>query len=265
MVSNEALAGIALAILLSFGTPVAIYLICRKRMTLSWRNILLGVAVFVIFALVLEQLLHAFVLSSNPVTAMWMQRNPWGYVAYALAAAALFEEGGRYFGMRLLAKPTGVPGTGVAYGIGHGGIEAMLLGGLGQIQLLISGIVLNQGQFASISANLPPAVAAQLRHTLETLTLFAPLYGGIERVTALLFQIAFSLLVWKAVSERRVVFLFAAIAAHVALDVPAAMFQAGLMPLWQVQIAMIVALIALLGFFLIRLPRRIVPVPEAAI
>jgi uncharacterized membrane protein YhfC len=260
MVSNLAMAGIATAIALSIGGPIAVYLICRKRMTLSWRNIVIGAGVFFLFALVLEQALHYFVLQANPVTVGWIRSNPWNYVAYGVAAAALFEEGGRYLAMRLLVKDTGKPGTGVAYGIGHGGLEALLLGALAQIQFLMTAIMLNQGRLeAMLNASVPPAQLAMLRHQLETATFFDVTYGGIERVVALLAQIGFSLLVWKAVSERKIVYLFAAMTAHAVLDIPPAMVQIGLMGLFPMQIILMAEGFALLAFFVWCLPRRQTP------
>ena len=257
LVSAWAIAGIAVAILLSVGGPVAIYFICRRRMTLSWRNVLVGAGVFILFALVLEQGMHYVVLKADPDTAVLMHANPWLYVAYAVAAAALFEEIGRYLGMAFLARPTGEPGTAVAYGLGHGGIEALLVGALGQVQLLMMATMLNRGVFdAAMGSSLDPAAAHSLKHLLATMTFLDPVYGGVERCIALLMQIAFSLLVWRAVAERKLVFLFAAIGLHALFDLPAGMFQAGLLPLLPVQIAMVVAGIALLGFFVWRLPRR---------
>ena len=265
MVSTETIAGLIVALVLSVGAPIAVLLVCRHRMTISWRNVLLGAGVFLLFALVLEQMLHYFVLQANPATSFWIRNNPWGYVAYGVMAAALFEEVGRYLGMRLLAKPTGEPGTGVAYGVGHGGIEALLIGALPQFQLLMMALMINQGRLEAVMGQtVPAATLAAIKQNLMTFTFFDPVYGGIERVVALLMQIAFSLLVWKAVSQKKVVWLFAAIALHAAFDIPAGMFQAGLMNLQMVEILMIGAGIVVLAFFLMRLPKRTTAVAAPA-
>ena len=257
MVSDLTMAGIVAGMVLSIGGPVAAFFIRRRRMTLSWRNIAVGAGVFVLFALVLERALHYFVLQANPVTSTGFRRTRGGYVAYGLAAAALFEEVGRYLGIRLLVKPTGSPGTAVGYGIGHGGIEALLIGALAQFQLLSMAIMLNQGTLdATLGMSVPPATVASLHHMLETMNFLDPVYGGVERIVALLAQIALSLVVWKAVSERKPIYLGVAMGLHVLLDLPAAMYQAGLASLLAVQICMVVVGVALLGFFLMHLPKR---------
>src|SRR3954453_12090483 len=123
MVSISVIAGLAFYAILPLLFCVAIVLLCRGRMTLSVRNIAIGAGVFFLFSQVLEKLMHAYVLSGNPVTASWLQLHPLGYALYGCLAAGLFEEVGRYLGMRFLVKDTGNPGTAVAYGLGHGGIE----------------------------------------------------------------------------------------------------------------------------------------------
>ncbi len=255
--STEGMAGIVTALALSLLFPVLVFLVCRKRMTLSWRNIAIGAATFFLFALVLEQALHYFVFKVNPTTIAWIGASPWNYVIYGIAAAALFEEVGRYIAMRLLVKDTGTPGTPVAYGIGHGGIEAWILGALAQFQFLMAGLMLNQGKLeSSLSGSVPAGQIAALRHQLETVGFFDVAYGGVERVIAVLAHIFFSLLVWKAVSERKIVWLFAAMAAHATLNVAPAMVQSGLLGLFPMQLILIAQGLLLLGFFLWRLPRR---------
>jgi uncharacterized membrane protein YhfC len=62
IVSQHAIWGLALAALISFFAPFIVYAVCRKRMTLSFRNIAIGAAVFVLFVLVLEGAMHWYVL-----------------------------------------------------------------------------------------------------------------------------------------------------------------------------------------------------------
>jgi uncharacterized membrane protein YhfC len=257
MVSTGGMAGIVTALALSILFPVVVFLVCRKRMTLSWRNVAIGAATFVLFALVLEQALHHFVFQVNPTTIAWIGASPWNYVMYGIAAAALFEEGGRYIAMRLIVKDTGTPGTPVAYGIGHGGIEAWILGAFAQFQFLVAAVMLNQGKLEeSLSGAVTPEQIAALRQQLETVGFFDVAYGGVERVIAVLAHIFFSLLVWKAVSERKIVWLFAAMAAHATLNVAPAMVQSGLLGLFPMQLILIAQGVLILAFFLWKLPKR---------
>ena len=89
MVSNAALAGLVLSILISSCAPFAAYFVLRRRMTLSWRNIGIGAGMFVLTALVLEQVLHYVVLKADPVTSAFFKTNHWAFAVYAALAAGV--------------------------------------------------------------------------------------------------------------------------------------------------------------------------------
>jgi len=256
-VPQEALAGLACAALLSLAAPLAVYLICRRRMVLSWRNIGLGAATFFLFALVLESALHWYVLKHNPVTSVWLRTHGWGFAAYGAAMAALFEETGRYLALRLLAKRTGDPGTAVAYGLGHGGLEAILVGFLAQVLALVMAVMLNLGMLGPLLARkLPPAAIAKLEGTLVHLNFGGVLVGGFERVWALLLQIALSLLVWRAVSRRELRWLLAALALHAGIDSLAGATGVKMISIAATETALTVVGLFLLLLFLLKLPRK---------
>ncbi|MDR0538038.1 MAG: YhfC family intramembrane metalloprotease [Tannerellaceae bacterium] len=57
--------------------------------------------------------------------------------------AGLFEETARFISFKILKKKYNGIGTGLAYGIGHGGIEAVLLAGLSMIVSIVFCIMIN--------------------------------------------------------------------------------------------------------------------------
>lgn len=257
MVSNNAFLGLSIALAISLLSPVVVWAVARRRMTLAWRNIGLGAAIFFLFVLVLESLMHMYVLKLNPVSSAWLKANVWGFAAYAAGAAALFEETGRYLALRLFAKPSGDAGTAVAYGLGHGGLEAWLIGAFGQLQAMIMAVMLNAGTLQTLlGSKLQPEAYAKIYDKLAHLTFIEGLIGGIERFWALLFQIGFSFLVWRAVSRRKLGWLLAAIGAHAALDAVAALYQRGVVSLAATEAYVTVLGVVLLAVFLVRLPQK---------
>ena len=66
-----------------------------------------------------------------------MSHNPWLYGLFMGGTAAIAEEFGRYIAVRFLLKKNRRYADGIAYGLGHGGIEAMLLIGVNNIANLI--------------------------------------------------------------------------------------------------------------------------------
>jgi uncharacterized membrane protein YhfC len=259
MVSTTVLLGVLASAVLSAAWPAAIYLICRRRMTLSVRNILVGAAVFFVFNQVLEKALHLYLLKANPATAAWFQTHAIGFALYGCLAAGLFEETGRYLGMRFLVRPSGDPGPAVAYGIGHGGIEAILIGTLAMAQTYVFAILLNSGRLdATLGPTLSPEALAQLRAALEHMSLAGLAMGALERLIALLLQIGLSLVVWRAVERGQLGYLALAILLHAVIDFPPAMAQAKLMSPLVVEGLLAVTGVALVAWFLHKLPRKVV-------
>ena len=138
------LAAHAFAALLIACVPISAWLWLRRRFDLAWRDIFVGAAVFGVFALVLERLLHVYLLQLNPVTAHWL-RTPALFVIYGALMAGLFEEVGRWLGLRFLTRKPGDAATPVAYALGHAGIEAWLVGTASQAQMVMFGIAANRG------------------------------------------------------------------------------------------------------------------------
>ena len=257
MVSIPIVAALAVFAALCIILPAAIFVICHRRMMLSWRNILIGAGVFFVFSQVIEKSMHLYLLQLNPATAAWLNGSAIVYALYGCLAAALFEEIGRYLGMRFLVRPTGNPGTAVAYGIGHGGLEAILIG-LSVLNLFIYAVMLNTGHFdALLGLGVPPKTVAQLRVGLQHQTITPLVLGSVERLCALLIQIGLSLVVWRAVERRRPAWLGLAIVLHAAVDFLPGLAQKG--QIWAAQVntgLMLIIAVALAVIFLRGLPGR---------
>jgi uncharacterized membrane protein YhfC len=101
----------------------------------------------------------------------------------------------------------------------------------------------------------------QMRAGLEQLTIASVAMGCFERLVALLIQIAFSLLVWRSVAQRRLVWLALAVALHAAVDFPAGLAQTGYLPTVAVEGLLLMIGAALVVLFWRGLPR---PAPMAA-
>ena len=158
------------------------------------KPLLFGVLTFVVFQ----------VLTRIPVLQAVLPRMPWyivmqaGYpLLYALflgGTAALFEEGGRYLVMRLFLKNRQRVSDGIAFGIGHGGIEAVLLAGINALIILLAGSAIDPG------------------------LMFA---GGVERISTMVVHVAWSVMVLKSVRENKIGYLLLAFALHTLIDAAA--------------------------------------------
>ena len=191
--------------------PIALLVIVRVKTHRGLLAALTGALCFTVSALVLEQLLHSIVFSSFPT----LIQSPGLYTAYACLAAGVFEETARYLGLSLLCRRDASLVTGFAYGIGHGGIEAILLSAArgGSLE-------------AMFGSDIAATVSAQLASGVSAGALLLP---GLERVAAITLHLALSILVWMAVTGRLPKACLAlSICLHAAANVGAALYQCGI-------------------------------------
>lgn len=262
VVAPLTLSSLALATLLVAALPFLIYRRLRRPLALKPRDAITGVAVFALFAMVIERGLNDFVLHRNETTAAFLS-NPVAFVLYGALAAGICEEVGRFIGMRLLLKraaakagatalAAGRPdaatdGTALTYGLGHGGAEAWLVGVLVQIQWILFAIFENRGELDGYLSNLPTESVMRIHLILASLTPQTAGIFALERVAALVFQIGLSVLMWRGLRAGWRGILPLAIALHALVDVPAAMFQAQLVPLAAVDAVYAVGAVIVAG------------------
>ncbi|MFT4066206.1 YhfC family intramembrane metalloprotease [Paraburkholderia sp.] len=293
LVAPLTLASLVLATLVVAALPFLIYRQLRQPLALRPRDAIAGVAVFALFAMVIERALHDYLLRGNDATAAFLS-HPLAFVVYGALAAGVCEEVGRFLGMRLLIKramarpaanrgarasvkpeagaDAGTSGTrayadartaalraddgaALGYGLGHGGAEAWMVGVLVQLQWIVFAILENRGRLDDYLGNLPGESVMRVHLILASLT---PQLAGIfalERVAALVFQIGLSVLMWRGVRAGSRGILPLAIVLHALIDVPAAMSQARLLPLEAVDTIYAVAAVFVAGW-LMRTYRR---------
>lgn len=214
-----------------------------------------GIMVFIAFSRMLEMIPHSlFLLSSNPVSKA-INGNVVLYVIYAATVAALFEETGRYLAFRFVLTKHPNKETAVTYGIGHGGIECVLVLGVTYIQYYAYGQLINSGsmdKMLSAYKDSSQSVDAlnQLITNIKGVTKMTCYMADLERISAMMVQIALSILVFQAVYVAGKKYMYwVAVALHFLMDVPAALYQKGVLKLLPTEIILFVyaALVLALG------------------
>ena len=228
-VSTLTIIFMAVSALISIGLPVAFFVYIFRKHKAKFLPMLAGIAGFVIFALVLESLLHMVVFGNFPV----LTEKPFLYILYGIFAAGIFEETARFISFSILKKKFKGVVTGLSYGIGHGGIEAIIIVGIAMINGIISSIVYNAGNLESLTANLDPEQLVQLYNQLGSF-IVSPSYlfiiGGIERIFAMSIHLSLSVVVFYSVYSKDKLWLYpAAILLHAIINIPAAAYQIGVL------------------------------------
>jgi len=262
MVNPGVITAFIVNIIICFGLPLGciLYLLIAKKRAII--PVLVGAAVFIVFQLIIRiPLLQA--LSAMP----WykdMVQMPWLIGIFLGLTAGLFEEGGRYLGYRTLLRSRSRWIDGFAFGVGHGGIEAITVVGLTNISNLVLALSINSGRFGQLAAQLPADAAGQIVSQLTALQPLDAYLAGIERIFAFIIQIALSLLVLISVRERKLWIAGLAVLAHTLIDAPVVIlpqvFGANIY-----QIEMFVAAVAVLALVFIILSRRSFRKPPAGL
>lgn len=211
------------SILFAIGLPVVLAVLFKKKFGISLYVLLIGMATFLVFALILENIPHVYFLTLNSTTSEWL-KNPWLYMLYGGLMAGLFEETGRFIMMKYVLKKYRDWKDGLSFGLGHGGFEAAVLVGISSISSLVMAVMINNGSFDSLASMDPSLQMAKDQLTGSSVLVWL---GGIERVSALAIQLGLSILVLYGVKNRKIIFYFLAILLHALVDFPAALYQTG--------------------------------------
>ncbi len=222
-VPGLSMAFIVLSLILSFAIPIIGGIYLRRRYGTSFKRFLTGAVIFVLFALVLENGVHGIVLRIPGVSELLTVRMPRLYAVYGGLMAGLFEETGRYVAFsRILKNDLDNDHNSLMYGMGHGGVEAMLLLGVAMINNLVYSIAINSGKARQLLASAPDtATKRQLEAVFTSLATYPPamfLRGIFERLSAIALHLALSVLVFFAVKKRKKGLYFMALIIHAAVD-----------------------------------------------
>ena len=205
--------------------PISAMIIYKIRhKTAWWVSALIGAGTFVLFALVLESLLHLVMLPIVKDSALW-------YCVYGALAAGVFEETGRLVAFKLvLPKGRRTRENAVFMGLGHGCIEVIMLVGFTMLAYAGLAIFINSEgltEAVMIITKGDPSLAGTVIEQISAVKDFSALNVLLtifERLVAVIFHVCMSVWVYKAVTEKMWLYP-AAIAAHAGLDAFAAMYQ----------------------------------------
>lgn len=204
--------------------PLALTIYLYTKYRISIKSVFIGVLVFVVFQIATRIPLLQYLSTSD-----WYieaSKNIWFLAFFLPFTAGLFEEAGRFLGFRYLLKDRLEWKNGVAYGIGHGGIESILLVGITMINYVLHGILINSGQFdAMIAPNLSQSVAQAIKDTLINTPSWQFLIAGVERMLTMAIQIGLSLVVLYGVKTKKYIYLLYAILLHMLVDIPAVLVR----------------------------------------
>jgi uncharacterized membrane protein YhfC len=206
-------AALAFSALFAILFPLVLAVIARRRLGVGWKYFFYGAGIFFLFQLVtrlpiiavLQAGLGQYINSSSVLLLLWL--------VFLSFSAGLFEEFGRYVGYRwLMPNDPKTWAVAVMFGLGHGGIESMLLVGVNN--LASTALIF----FYPLLSNILPG--QQMAPVLQQLAAFSlapdwlPLLAAWERLWTIFFHVALSVLVLQVFRRGSMRWLWLAIGLH---------------------------------------------------
>lgn len=206
------------SLLLCFAIPLGGLIYMQKKGWHIGRAFLVGMLTFTVSQMAIRIPLLMAVLPRMDWYLI-LSSNPYAHGVFLAITAGLFEETGRFLFIKGLLKKNRRYVDGIAFGLGHGGIEAMALTGLTMLNTLVVMVAINLGAFEQLAAGQPEAVVRTLLQQYLALGPLDLLLGGAERIFAITLHIGLSLVVLQGINKGRgLYYLVAAILIHGAVD-----------------------------------------------
>ncbi len=212
--------GMIFTLLISFGLPIALMFLAGKKLKADWITVLIGAGTFAVFAMILEKVVfNGIVITLVGIDKI--QSNIWIYALFGGLEAGVFEEVGRFVSMKFLMKNKLKKQNSLMFGIGHGGIEAIIIVGLSMISNLLISVMINTGTFETTLSLLDDATRAETLSQVSQLWATPSGYfflSGLERIATITVHICFSYIVYRSVSDKKPLLLCLAILLHTLID-----------------------------------------------
>lgn len=186
------------------GIPIAVLFILFIKSKKAFRVFCVGICTYLVAQLLFRQPFLA-ILQSMDSYRILIATHRVAHIAILAATAAIAEEVSRFVAFRFFVKSPTIPNTPLYFGLGHGGVEALSIGVNSVILLVCSPYSL---------ANMGADVAL----------------AGVERISTMLAQIAFSYIVFHSYQRKTYRYLILAIFLHTVYDFPLILLDYGVSP-----------------------------------
>ena len=213
----------------------------RKNRNDVWLAGILGAVGFVLLQINIRLPLLNFA-ATRPEFMNWAEEN---YILYCLLlafTAGLFEVIARYAVAKILCFKKKIMSsltyeTGIAAGIGHGGIEAVMIVGMTYINNLLFSIMINAGAWESMLAEIKTTAEQMgdmsIYQMYETVpqqlidtTWYLYLAAGYERILTMIAHIAMTMIVFYFVSKKKDIYgILICLLCHTLLDFVSALMS----------------------------------------
>lgn len=238
--------------------PIGVAMLIHRRTGAAWRLFFIGTVTFI-----LSQVFHIpFNWVVQRADLLPGSLESWANLllmaAFLGLSAGIFEETARYLTYRYWAKDARSWSSGLMLGAGHGGIESILLGLLGAVNIVGLLVTLNsEALLSAIPAEQQALINATVANLLAT-PWYGLLLGAAERVFAIAAHLALSVMVLQVFRRGSLRWLFLAIGYHAVFNMLAVIAVTRVGPYATEGLLAVFSLLSLFIIFKLRSPD---PVP----
>lgn len=222
--------------------PIVLWFIFTRKFSLSWKLVLAGALTFIA-----SQVLHVPLVAAM---GSFFENSSLVVTAIVLGLlAGIFEETARYILFKFILKNARSWKEGVLVGLGHGGIEALLLGILAAVTFVT--MLGYRGIDLSTVPSIPAdqlELARQQVDTYWSTPWYMALMGFVERIFAICLHLSFSVMVLYSVVSGKPLWFWLALLWHALVDAVAVYVgqQIGIL-----QVEGLVAIFALISLWIV--------------
>jgi uncharacterized membrane protein YhfC len=251
--------------ILMIAIPVTVAIILTRKWKLGWRLLLVGGATFI-----LSQVGHipfnsamTWVFSKTPLVNLSAQGALIFNAIFLGLSAGVFEEFFRWGMFRWWLKDARSWRKGVLAGVGHGGAEAIIFGGLALVSL-VQLLAARNMDLSTVYTGETLKLAQQQVNTYWGMHWYDALLGTVERLFTLPIQISLAVLVIQGFIRNQKRWLWIAVGYHALVDAVAVYAVQKVSPYIVEGFVGIFALISLGIIFLLRKPEPAVETPAVS-
>jgi uncharacterized membrane protein YhfC len=233
--------------------PLTLIIILSHRWKPGWRIILIGAVTFI-----LSQVGHipfivllTWLFSKTALVNLSVQGALIFNAIFLGLSAGFFEELFRYGMFRWWLKDAHTWRKGILAGVGHGGAEAIILGGLALFSL-IQFIAARNIDLSSVYSGETLRIATEQVRTYWSMPWYDSMLGAVERIFTIVVQISLAVIVVQCFIRKQKRWLWLAIGYHALIDSVAVFATSELNPYWVEGIVGLFGLISLGIIFILR-------------
>jgi len=243
---------------LMIAMPLTLAIILSQRWKPGWRILLIGATTFILsqaghipFNALMTQL-----LSKTALVNLSVQEALIFNAVFLGLSAGFFEELFRYGMFRWWLKDAHTWRKGILSGVGHGGVEAIILGGLALFSM-IQLIAARNMDLSIVYSGETLRLATEQVRTYWSATWYDSMLGAVERLFTIVIQISLAVIVVQSFIRKQKRWLWLAIGYHALIDAVAVYAMSKLNPYWVEGIVGLFALISLGIIFILCSPEPV--------